>query len=101
MLQQVLATLVAVLCAWAILSPNVPTGTIITLGLCMILLACLSALDDNASSYRAVTVLLSGVLTVAAGMLWRGRKSRRRATTPGSPRRRATDFGALDEGEHA
>lgn len=100
MLQQVLATLVAVLCAWAILSPHVPTGAIVTAGLCMILVACLSALDDNASSYRGLTVMFGGVLVVASGMLWRGRKARRGAA-PGTPRRRATDFGALDEGEHA
>lgn len=100
MLQQVLAVLVILVCAWAVLSPHVPTGTIITLGLGMIALACLSVIDDKASSYRTVTTLLCGVLTVAGGMLWRGRKARRGAA-PGTPRRRATDFGALDEGEHA
>lgn len=95
MLQQVLAFLVVALCAWAILSPHVPTGTVITLGLGMIALGCLPAFDAGASSYRALTTLLAGVLTVAGGMLWRGRKSR----VKGAPARRATDFGALDEGE--
>ncbi len=95
MLQQVLASLVIALCAWAILSPHVPTGTIITLGLGLIALGCLPAFDDRASSSRALTTLLAGVLVVASGMLWRGRKSR----TRGAPARRATDFGALDEGQ--
>ncbi len=99
MLQQVLAGFVICLCAWAILSPHVPTGTIITLGLGMIALGCLPAFDAQASSYRALTTLLAGVLTVAGGMLWRGRKSRRRDTMRNAPRRRATDFGALDEGQ--
>ncbi len=95
MLQQILAGLVICLCAWAVLSPHVPTGTIITLGLGMIALGCLPAFDDRASSYRALTTLLAGILAVAGGMLWRGRKSR----VKGSPARRATDFGALDEGQ--
>lgn len=81
MLQQILAVLVALVCAWAILSPHVPTGTIITLGLGMLVLACLSVIDDKASSYRTVTTLLCGVLTVAGGLLWRNRKRRKPADT--------------------
>ncbi len=95
LLQQVLAGIVVGLCAWAILSPHVPTGTVITLGLGLIALGCLPAFDDRASSFKALTTLLAGVLVVASGMLWRGRQARRRDTARNGPRRRATDFGAI------
>jgi hypothetical protein len=59
------------LCLWAILSPQIHTGVLPTAGLVLVLCACGAALDDSAYIYHAFTVMVYGCLLIGIGVLWR------------------------------
>lgn len=59
------------LCLWAILSPQIHTGVLPTAGLVLVLCACGAALDDSAYIYHAFAVMVYGCLLVGIGVLWR------------------------------
>jgi hypothetical protein len=89
------------ICAWAVCSPRVQTGIIVTIGLLAIVIACLGSFDDWVDIRRLFLVLVIGNLLVAGGMLYRGYISRRIAKTqPNSPLRRAADWWDVRRARH-
>jgi hypothetical protein len=71
MLHDAVTLSVAALCLWAIVSARVPTGIVITVGLCVILVATLWSLDDWASPQTVLDTVLGGLGLVGAGLVWR------------------------------
>jgi hypothetical protein len=59
------------LCLWTILSPQIHTGVLPTTGLFLVLCACGASLDDSAYIYRAFVVMVYGCLLIGIGVLWR------------------------------
>jgi hypothetical protein len=81
MLHDFIASGVALLCLWAIISPNVPTGIWGTIGLGLIATAALWSLDDSHNPWGAFEMAIVGVGFVLGGVAWRvwakGRAARR------------------------
>jgi len=61
----------AALCVWAIVSREIHTGLLPTLGLALLVCALAAAIDDSAYIYRAFNVMVYGCLLVAAGLVWK------------------------------
>lgn len=78
-----IAILLAGLCLWAILSPRVPTGAILTVGLGVTVAACLAALDDRSDIRRILALAALGDILIVVGLLWRSYGKRRRCTDVG------------------
>ena len=88
MLHDTVTLTVAALCLWAIVSPRVPTGITITIGLCVILVATLWSMDYLATPKMVLDTLLGGLGLVGAGLVWRCYRR------PQSRMRRASDWAA-------
>lgn len=71
MLHDLVTSLVASLCMWAIVSPKVHTGILPTMGLGAIFVAALWSLDDWAPAPTVVDVMLGGIGLIGLGVLWR------------------------------
>lgn len=94
--QDVFAVVLVAACAWAIVSPRVPTGILVTAGLLVILASALGALDEHSVPNKLLTTAFAGNVLVALGLLIRAYRTRK-SRPPGTPLRRSTDFGAFDD----
>lgn len=88
MLHDTITIIVFALCAWAIISPHVPTGILATVGLCALAVAALWSLDINRDAGAVIDTMLGGVGLVGAGVAWRVVRRRSRHM------RRLSDWGA-------
>lgn len=82
-MNELIALVLACLCLWAIVSPRVPTGAIVTCGLGVTVVACLSALDDRSDVWRVLFLAAVGDLLIVGGLIWRSFGKRRRCTDQG------------------
>lgn len=85
----------SLLVGWAVISPRVRDGVLIKLGLILVAVGAagmglaLATGDPIYVVLRALGLHTAGLFVVALGLLWRARR-------PGAPRRRASDWVALD-----
>jgi hypothetical protein len=100
MMVDTLALLTAGMCLLCILHPLVPSGLLGSIGLGMIGMACLWATDDTV--YANPQALEHAVLLMLGGLLLiflHGRMIYLRLSGAGRPKRRASDWMELDEGQ--
>lgn len=85
----------SLLAGWAVISPRVRDGILIKLGLILVAVGAsgmglaLATGDPTYVVLRALGLHTAGLFVVALGVLWRARR-------PGAPKRRASDWVALD-----
>lgn len=97
MLHDALALMVAFLCVYVTIAPEVKTGVVGTAGLAVMSLGALWSIDDMHDPYAATDWILTGFLLVAGHVTLRVIRSHvRRRRDPSRP---ATDWGVLGEQE--
>ena len=89
MLHDAVSWSVFLLCLVLIVSPNVPTGIVPTIGLAVIGGAALWSMDDWAPAATVLDALLGGVGLTAGAVLWR---SHRRGRDRQAMNRRRSDW---------
>lgn len=67
---EIAPAVLAAACLWAIVDKGIHTGVVITVGLVLIIAACL-ALFDSGWVYRAAYFLIYGCLLIAGDLLWK------------------------------
>lgn len=71
MLHDVVSLLVAALSLWAIISPRVPTGVLITTGLGAIFVVAVWSIDDGYHADAALDLVLGALALIGLGVAWR------------------------------
>jgi len=95
MLHDALALIVALLCLYVVIAPEVKTGVVGTSGLGIMALGAVWSIDDMHDPYAATDWILAGFLLVAGHVALRVIHSHYRRRRDAS--RRATDWGVLGE----
>lgn len=85
MLHELFAIAVALLCLWALVAPNLPTGIFGTLGLGVLSASALMSMDAGANPYYVLDAMLIGLALVGVTVLYRTIRHPTAASAPPPP----------------